>query len=163
MGFHHCWDTPSTRWPFLPPASGGFCNFFPAMSASSARQILAEYRDFPRWRGAARRFEVVPARLGTRVASLGGRECLETEVSSFGESATDNDWIGRDFMRTRSFHLEPMADDLEGGALVERPEAGSKQYARGRSARTPRRRSSRTAGANIPLGISARRNRRWAW
>jgi hypothetical protein len=81
----------------------------------------------------------------------------------FFESATVSWMIGRDIMRTRSFHSELRAEDLEGDALVERPEAGRKQYARGRSARTPRRRSSRSAGANIPLGISARRNRRWAW
>jgi hypothetical protein len=56
-----------------------------------------------------------------------------------------------------------MADAADGDMLIERPEAGRKQYARGRSARTPRRRSSRTAGANIPLGIAARRKRRWSW
>lgn len=66
-------------------------------------------------------------------------------------------------MRTRSFHLEPEADDVDGSMLVERPEANRKQYARVRSAQSPRRRTSRSAGANVPLGISARRNRRWAW
>ncbi len=66
-------------------------------------------------------------------------------------------------MRTRSFHLEPETDDVESSMLVERPEANRKQYARVRSAQSPRRRSSRSVGANVPLGISARRNRRWAW
>ena len=66
-------------------------------------------------------------------------------------------------MRTRSFHLELEADELDSDTLTERSDATRKQYSRGRSLRTPRRRSSRVAGANIPLGISARRNRRWSW
>jgi len=66
-------------------------------------------------------------------------------------------------MRTRSFHVELAADSSDSDTLVDRPEVNRKQCARGRSARTPRRRSSRSAGANIPLGISARRHRRWDW
>ncbi len=66
-------------------------------------------------------------------------------------------------MRTRSFHLEPETDDVYDSMLVERPEVNRKQYTRVRSAQSPRRRSSRSGGANVPLGISARRNRRWAW
>lgn len=66
-------------------------------------------------------------------------------------------------MRTRNFRLDPEADDVESSLLVERPEMNRKQYARVRSAQSPRRRSSRSAGVNIPLGISARRNRRWTW
>jgi len=66
-------------------------------------------------------------------------------------------------MRTRSLHLELMADDVDGDQLLARGEAGRKQYSRGRSARTPKRRSSRSAGNSVPLGIAARRNRRWAW
>ena len=66
-------------------------------------------------------------------------------------------------MRFRSFQLEQECGELDGDMLVERSEANRKQYSRGRSARTPRRRSSRAAGANVPLGISARRNRRWTW
>lgn len=66
-------------------------------------------------------------------------------------------------MRTRNHQLELTADDLEGELLVERAERIRTQYSRGRSAHSPRRRSSRAAGANIPLGIAARRNRRWSW
>ena len=66
-------------------------------------------------------------------------------------------------MRSRSFHLELENDELDGDTLVERSEANRKQYSRGRSARTPCRRSTRAAGGNVPLGISARRKRRWTW
>lgn len=66
-------------------------------------------------------------------------------------------------MRSRSTYSELDHDEVNGDTLVERSEAIRKQYSRGRSARTPRRRSSRAAGANVPLGISARRNRRWTW
>jgi hypothetical protein len=66
-------------------------------------------------------------------------------------------------MRSRSFHLELETDDLDGDILVARPEANRNKYTRVRSAKTPRRRSSRAAGANVPVGIGGRRNRRWAW
>ena len=66
-------------------------------------------------------------------------------------------------MRMRSVHLELEADHLDMEASSERSEGSRKQYSRVRSARAPRRRSSRSAGANIPLGISGRRNRRWSW
>jgi hypothetical protein len=59
--------------------------------------------------------------------------------------------------------LELASDDLDSDTFVARPETNRKQYSRGRSARKPRRRSSRAAGANIPIGIAGRRNRRWTW
>lgn len=66
-------------------------------------------------------------------------------------------------MRTRSLHLELRADDVDGDLLVDRNDASRQQYARGRSARSPRRRSARTTSSSVPLGIAARRKRRWAW
>lgn len=66
-------------------------------------------------------------------------------------------------MRTRSLHLELMANDVESDLLVERSETNRKNYSRGRSARTPKRRSTRATGNAVPLGMAARRNRRWAW
>jgi len=66
-------------------------------------------------------------------------------------------------MRSRSLRLEQEFAEFDGDTLVERPEASRKQYSRGRSARTPCRRSSRSAGNTVPLGISARRGRRWSW
>jgi hypothetical protein len=66
-------------------------------------------------------------------------------------------------MRSRCFQLELADGELDGDTLVGRSDANRKQYSRGRSARTPRRRSTRATGANVPLGISARRKRRWTW
>lgn len=66
-------------------------------------------------------------------------------------------------MRTRSLHLELMTDDVESDQLLDRSETNRKNYSRGRSARTPKRRSTRTTGNQVPLGMAARRNRRWAW
>ena len=66
-------------------------------------------------------------------------------------------------MRSRNLQLELENDEVDGNTLVERSEADRKQYSRGRSARTTRRRSTRTTASNVPLGISARRNRRWTW
>lgn len=66
-------------------------------------------------------------------------------------------------MRTRSLHLELTADELDDDSLAERGDAKGKHYSRGRSARTPKRRSTRSASTKVPLGIAARRNRRWAW
>ena len=66
-------------------------------------------------------------------------------------------------MRTRSIPIEAALGDIDGEMLVERQPTDRKQFARSRSARSPRRRSTRSASANVPLGISARRNRRFAW
>ncbi len=66
-------------------------------------------------------------------------------------------------MRSRIVHLELVGDEVDSHAFADRSESNHKRYARVRSARSPRRRTSRSAGANVPLGISARRNRRWAW
>ena len=69
-------------------------------------------------------------------------------------------------MRIRNRHLEALTDDFD--ALAERDDIRSQQYARGGSTRTPRRRptksaAGRSASSSIPLGIAARRKRRWSW
>jgi hypothetical protein len=66
-------------------------------------------------------------------------------------------------MRSRISNLALEADGVDSEALVDRSETARKQYSRGRSRRTPKRRSSRAAGANIPVGIAGRRKRRWSW
>lgn len=66
-------------------------------------------------------------------------------------------------MRSRSIQLQPEAADVDGDSLSERSEIIRKQYSRSRSAKSPKRRTSRTTNASVPLGISARRNRRFAW
>lgn len=66
-------------------------------------------------------------------------------------------------MRTRSLHLELTVEEMDADLVAERGEAGRKPYSRGRSTRTPKRRSSRSSGNTVPLGMAARRNRRWAW
>jgi hypothetical protein len=69
-------------------------------------------------------------------------------------------------MRIRNRHLEALADDVD--ALAERDDIRNNQYARGGSTRSPRRRAtkstgSRSASSSVPLGIAARRKRRWSW
>jgi hypothetical protein len=65
-------------------------------------------------------------------------------------------------MRTRNLRLEYVADDVDADSF-ERGAAKDKHYARSRSARSPRRRSTRSTTSSAPLGIAARRKRRWAW
>jgi hypothetical protein len=65
-------------------------------------------------------------------------------------------------MRARSLYSILDAYDTD-EIVVDRAQTNRKQYSRGRSARAPRRRSSRSAGASVPLGISARRNRHFSW
>jgi hypothetical protein len=66
-------------------------------------------------------------------------------------------------MRTRCHHLELVANDTDADLLFERGESDRKHYSRGHSIRAPKRRSTRAAGNSVPLGMAARRNRRWAW
>lgn len=86
-------------------------------------------------------------------------------VEPFGEEvgATASEIQRRELMRSRSLQLEQVNGEVDGDTLVDRSDADRKHYSRGRATRTPRRRSTRATGANVPLGISARRNRRWTW
>jgi len=66
-------------------------------------------------------------------------------------------------MRTRSLHLELTVEEMDADLLAERGDAERKHYSRGRAVRMPKRRSTRATGNAVPLGMAARRNRRWAW
>jgi hypothetical protein len=64
-------------------------------------------------------------------------------------------------MRSRSFNAQVESYEADDNTLSERSESIRNQYARGRSAKAPKRRTSRTS--SVPLGISGRRNRRFTW
>ena len=66
-------------------------------------------------------------------------------------------------MRTRNWNIRLETDLEQGDTLVEQGESARNEYSRGRSARPSKRRSSRRAGSQPALGMSARRNRRWSW
>jgi hypothetical protein len=99
-------------------------------------------------------------RFGARVAfdlPSGFRACGNES------GATDRDRFRREIMRTRSIPIEAVYGEFDGELLVERDPADRKQFARSRTARSPKRRTTRTVGASVPLGMSARRNRRFGW
>jgi hypothetical protein len=66
-------------------------------------------------------------------------------------------------MRTRNWNVKLESDAEQGDTLVEQNESTRNEYRRGRAVRTSKRRSSRRAGSQPELGMSARRNRRWSW
>jgi hypothetical protein len=79
------------------------------------------------------------------------------------EDATASDDLGRIAMRSRSFHMDIENYDADNETVTDASETNRKNYARSRSARSPRRRTSESTNAKVPLGMSGRRNRRWAW
>jgi hypothetical protein len=70
---------------------------------------------------------------------------------------------GRRLMRSGNVNFDSAANEFEVGLTTETQERDRKHYSRRRSLRTAKRRSSRAAGSNAPLGMAARRNRRWDW
>jgi hypothetical protein len=66
-------------------------------------------------------------------------------------------------MRTRNWNMSPESDVDQDDGLAESGDNLRKDYRRGRSTRTQKRRTLRRGGSQPPLGIAGRRNRRFSW